>query len=77
MVQRVATTDYRPKSPAIRAALGLPILAPAPVCPSCGVVHVAARCPAKRKPVLDYDAWRAANMDKLLSIVNWAEGERG
>jgi hypothetical protein len=50
MAQRVATTDYRPKSPAIRAALGLPVLASAPVCPSCGVVHIRKTCPAAGKP---------------------------
>lgn len=27
----------------------------------------------KRAVATDYDAWRAANMDKLLAIVKWAE----
>ena len=35
-----------PKKPAHRAALGLPALAPAPVCQKCGVVHTAKRCTA-------------------------------
>lgn len=39
-----------PKSPAIRCKLGLPALAPAPVCPVHGVVHVSRRCPVARKP---------------------------
>ena len=39
-----------PRNAAIRDTLGLPVLAPAPVCPACGIVHVAMRCPASRKP---------------------------
>jgi hypothetical protein len=38
-----------PKKPSVRAALGLPVLAPAPVCPDCQVPHVTQRCPKKRK----------------------------
>lgn len=38
-----------PQTPAIRKALGLPVLHLAPACPACGVVHVSKRCPAKRK----------------------------
>lgn len=33
-----------PKRPDVRAALGLPVTAPAPVCAKCGQVHVAKRC---------------------------------
>ena len=50
MAYRVAVQDYEPQKSSIRAALGLPVLAPAHVCPACGVVHVAKRCPATRKP---------------------------
>lgn len=39
-----------PRSPAKRFALKLPALAPAPVCPKCGIVHVTKRCPAHRNP---------------------------
>lgn len=39
---------YEPKRPDIRAALGLPCYAPAPVCVKCGIVHVTKRCTAKR-----------------------------
>lgn len=48
LVYRVAH-GYEPKKPAIRAALGLPALAPAPVCPRHGVVHTRA-CRAARAP---------------------------
>lgn len=48
---RVAN-GYEPKQPAIREALGLPVTAPAPVCPKCGVVHIRKTCPpaGPRKP---------------------------
>lgn len=39
-----------PRRPELRAALGLPCYAPAPVCPHCGNVPLAKRCPCKRKP---------------------------
>lgn len=66
-----------PKSPAIRAALGLPAYASAPVCPVHGVVHQG-RCPRKtfEQRAADYDAWKTRNMPKLLAIVAWAEGQR-
>lgn len=66
-----------PKSPAIRAALGLPAFASAPVCPVHGVVHPG-RCPRKtfEQRAGDYDAWKTRNMPKLLAIVAWAEGQR-
>src|SRR3990167_8955741 len=38
-----------PQNAAIRDTLGLPILAPAPICPACGVAHVRPG-PASRKP---------------------------
>src|SRR3972149_7987394 len=38
-----------PQKTSIRAALGLPVTAPAPVCPPCGNVPLARRCPTCRK----------------------------
>ncbi len=66
-----------PKSPAIRAALGLPAFASALVCPVHGVVHPG-RCPRKtfEQRAGDYADWKALNMPKLLEIVAWAEGAR-
>ncbi len=37
-----------PKKHSVRRALGLPDLAPAPVCPDCGQVHVSGTCTATR-----------------------------
>ena len=45
--------DYEPHDTNIRLALGLPALAPAPVCPVHGVVHPG-RCP---KPHTPHQAW--------------------
>jgi len=45
MAYRIAVDGYEPKDAHIRLKLGLPALVPAPVCPVCGVVHVARRCP--------------------------------
>lgn len=59
-----------PKSPAIRAALGLPAYQAAEVCPVHHIVHTG-RCP--RKSTDTYDAWRQRNMPALLAIVAWAE----
>src|SRR3990167_4863993 len=39
-----------PKQPRVRAALELPAFESVKVCEACGVVHVAKRCPATRKP---------------------------
>jgi hypothetical protein len=39
MAYRVAAQSYEPRNTAIRARLGFPALAPAPVCPVHGVVH--------------------------------------
>ena len=49
MAYRVATSDYEPRDNAIRKLLGLPQLARAPICPTCGVVHVRKTCPVKHK----------------------------
>lgn len=50
MAFRIVEQQYEPKERDIRLALGLdPIrLAPAPVCPDCGRVHVSKRCTAKK-----------------------------
>jgi hypothetical protein len=50
MAYRIAMDGYEPKRASIRVKLGLPAFLPAPVCPKCGVVHVAKRCTARRKP---------------------------
>lgn len=70
---RFVKTDWEPRRPTIRAALGLPALVPAPCCRKCGAVHVTRRCTAP-PPALDYDAWKRANAGKLAEYVTWAEG---
>lgn len=60
-----------PHGAGVRHALGLPDVAPAPVCPVHGKVHSHVH-----KPRPSYDEWRAANMPTLLAMVAWAEGER-
>jgi len=48
---RISERDYVPKNAHLRTKLGLTTLAPAPVCPKCGKVHVTKRCtsvPASR-----------------------------
>ena len=47
MAFRIARREYEPKDVHIRAQLGLAAMAPAPVCPKCGVVHVSRRCTAR------------------------------
>jgi hypothetical protein len=39
---------YDVKNPSVRVKLGLPARALAPVCVSCGVVHVSRKCPARK-----------------------------
>lgn len=41
--QFIHRDDYQPP-PKVAAALGIQIYQPAPVCPRCGIVHVAKRC---------------------------------
>lgn len=48
MAYRVATSDYEPRDNGIRSKLGLPVMAPVPVCIHCGVPHVTKRCTAKQ-----------------------------
>lgn len=52
---------YEPKTPSIRAVLGLPITAPALVCAIHGVVHVSSRCPSKRKTMKRKD-WKGLSL---------------
>lgn len=54
MAYRIALKGYEPKKIIIRHHLGLPALAPAPVCPIHGVVHVSRRCPQPGKPRLPW-----------------------
>ena len=44
MVYRIARNNYEPRETHVRVMLDLPALAPAPVCPKCGNVHVTKRC---------------------------------
>lgn len=47
----IAARGYEPKNAHIRSLLHLPVLDYAPVCPRCGIVHVAKKCPGvKRLP---------------------------
>jgi hypothetical protein len=66
---RIATTNYEPKRPEIRKILGLPIFALAPVCPVCGVVHVAKRCTEKTKPA------RKRRSHHEILLERWAKWE--
>jgi hypothetical protein len=52
-----------PKDPHTRALLNLPVLAPTPVCPGCGIVHIKPTCPRKRKPRI------ASNLEASFSFL--------
>ncbi len=54
MAFRIVNEGYEPKDPHIRVKLGLPAMAPAPVCPTCGVVHVSRVCPVQRAAAKRY-----------------------
>ena len=71
-LRRYVLLGEEPRDPHKRAALGLPLTAPAPVCRVHGVVHVGA-CPRQRAS--DYDAWRSdpRRARKLWQWVRWAE----
>lgn len=43
---RIAVDGHEPTRPDIRHRLGLPAMVPVSCCPSCGGVHIKARCPA-------------------------------
>jgi hypothetical protein len=60
-----------PKCAKVRKILGLPILAPAPVCPTCGIPHTK-RCPV-RKPV---PAWVTRGADFLEAKLREKEATR-
>ncbi len=62
---KVANTNYEPKSSYLRRVLGLPITAPAPICPLHGKVHTK-RCTASNPRTLsDYRDLFAAPVDVL------------
>jgi hypothetical protein len=46
---KIAEQNYEPKNATLRMQLGYPVLALAPVCPRCQIVHVARRCPRRSK----------------------------
>lgn len=50
MAYRIAVHGYDPKSPVIRARLGLPSMVEVSACSKCGGVHIKARCDAGRLP---------------------------
>ena len=83
-VYRLAVLGKEPRDNAIRARLGLPALASAPVCQACGVVPLAKRCPTCRQRAREaafernsqeYDEWRQIDAVKLAAMVSWAEGQ--
>jgi len=53
MAYRIAVDGYEPKEVHIRVRLGLPAMAPAPVCAKCGEVHVAKRCTKRGRRGMD------------------------
>jgi hypothetical protein len=67
-VYRFAKTNYIPKDPKLCKALGIPVLAQAMACPSCGVVHVSKRCPHRRR----YRRWS----DMPPQLLRWALDHR-
>lgn len=69
VIERIIA-GYDPVDPHIRAVLGLPILAPAPVCPTCGIVHPG-RCTV-RKPVPE---WVTRGADFLEARLREREGQ--
>lgn len=74
-LKRIAwDSKYSPKRPDLCARLGLPVTAPAPICPRHGVVH-RGRCPRPTfaERASEYDSWRAANAGKIEMIVRWSE----
>lgn len=79
---RLANEDgYEPKDPHIRVRLGLPALAPAPVCGRCGEVHVAKRCTRRGFAVRPYRSLWDWPVDELKRAMEkreeWDTDERG
>lgn len=77
-LNRIANdTDYEPKRPDIRRALGLPSYVPMPVCPKHGIAHDG-KCPPKtfEDNAAAYDAWLIRNARKLAKRVAWAESRK-
>ena len=58
-----------PPSEHKRRALGLPVLVPTQVCPSCGVVHVRA-CPSKNTQWARWQDWLCVRPSELLDLIN-------
>lgn len=71
-IQRALQGDF-PKTSKKRAAFNLPSLAPAPVCPRCGLVHVSKRCTANRAP--RRPTWRAEAPTWWDRLGAWLAGE--
>ena len=60
VIQRICK-GIEPKTPAIRAALGLTTMLPAPACPKCNEVHVTSRCPHElRRSITVVDPYLAS-----------------
>ena len=74
VVQRLEQ-GVEPKDPKKRLALGLPILAPAPVCGQCGEVHITKRCPHSKpaKPRKPRVSVSPENLDWLRAEAEWRE----
>ena len=72
VIQRIML-GQEPRRPDIRAALGLPALRLAPVCPRCGQVHVTRRC-LSRKPAPKRRNFRRACVAALRLL--WGERPR-
>lgn len=64
MAFRVAH-GYQPRSAKVRLALGLPALAPAPVCPAHGIVHTG-RCPRPRPAPKSLWDWPVRELARAL-----------
>ena len=63
-------STYIPHKPEIIKSLGLPITAPAPVCPKCGGVHVTKRCTANKPAPRKRRDWRGLALLLAGLIVN-------
>lgn len=66
MAYRIVVDGYNPRSPTVRAKLGLPSIVPTPACPNCGQVHVAKRCPHLRRD--KRDLWSMSKTEILKAL---------